>query len=140
VRVLASGRDDDVDLLAAARVVVGVGMGVDHTRYGELSPFLDAVGGTLAATRKVTDNGWLPRSRQVGITGRSIQPDLYVSIGVSGKFNHTVGFRAADVVLSINADPAAPVFDVSDIGIVGDWSEVVPALTSALAERTAAAL
>jgi electron transfer flavoprotein alpha subunit len=139
VHTLSSGRDDDVDILAAARVVVSVGAGVDPGSYGELDQLLAAVGGTLAATRKVTDNGWLPRSRQVGITGRSIQPALYIAIGVSGKFNHTVGVRAAGTVLAINADAAAPIFDVADIGIVGDWTEVVPLLTAALSRRMATA-
>jgi electron transfer flavoprotein alpha subunit len=139
VRTLSSGRDDDVDVLAAARVVVSVGAGVEPGSYGELDELLSAVGGTLAATRKVTDNGWLPRSRQVGITGRSIQPALYIAIGVSGKFNHTVGVRAAGTVLAINADATAPIFDVADIGIVGDWREIVPLLTTALTNRMAAA-
>jgi electron transfer flavoprotein alpha subunit len=139
VRRLDGGRDDNVDLLAAAPVVVGVGMGVDHRRYDELDTFLATIRGTLAATRKVTDNGWLPRSRQIGITGRSIQPELYIAIGSSGRFNHTVGFRAATTVLAINPDPVAPIFEVSDIGIVGDWAEIVPLLTDALAGRMAAA-
>ena len=120
-------------------MVVSVGAGVDPERYGDLDPFLAAVGGTLAATRKVTDRGWLPRSRQVGITGRSIQPDLYVAIAVSGRFNHIIGVRAAGTVLAINADPTAPIFETCDIGIVGDWAEVVPLLTHALEHRMATA-
>ena len=93
------------------------------------------MGAELAATRKVTDQGWAPRARQVGITGRSIAPRLYVAIGLSGKFNHMVGVRAAGTVLAVNADPAAPVFDHADVGIVGDWHEVLPLLEEALRER-----
>ena len=137
VRTLEAGRDDEVDVLAAARVVVGVGAGVDHERYHELEPFVTAVGGTLAATRKVTDREWMPRARQIGITGRSIQPDLYIAIGVSGRFNHIVGARAARVVLAINTDPDAPIFTACDVGIVGDWSEVLPLLRDALTRRLA---
>jgi electron transfer flavoprotein alpha subunit len=74
----------------------------------------------------------LPRARQIGITGRSIAPRLLVSIGASGKFNHVVGMRAAGTVLAINKDPDALVFDVADIGIVGDWREVVPELVGQL--------
>ena len=90
------------------------------------------LGAELAATRKVTDNGWAPRSRQVGITGRSIAPRLYVALGLSGKFNHMVGVRSAGTILAINHDPDAPVFTHCDVGIVGDWHVVVPALASAL--------
>ncbi len=135
VQELNSGRDDDVEILATARVVVGVGAGVDHRRYDELADFVAAIGGTLAATRKVTDSDWMPRARQVGITGRSIAPSLYVAIGVSGKFNHMVGARAAETVLAINSDEKAPVFNASDIGIVGDWTAVIPLLTAAIKGR-----
>jgi electron transfer flavoprotein alpha subunit len=134
--VLLRTRDDDLDLLAEARVVVGVGRGVDPADYGALDPLRRALGAELGATRKVTDEGWLPRSRQVGITGRSIAPRLYVSIGASGKFNHVVGVRAAGTVLAINPDPSAPVFDAADVGIVGSWRDAVPRLVEALARAT----
>jgi electron transfer flavoprotein alpha subunit/electron transfer flavoprotein alpha/beta subunit len=137
VHVLARTRDDDLDLLAEATAVIGVGQGVAPEDYPRLQQLSDALGAEIAATRKVTDRGWLPRARQVGITGRSIAPRLFVSIGASGKFNHMVGVRAARLVLAINTDPEALVFDVADVGIVGDWREVVPLL---LAEIHAAAL
>jgi electron transfer flavoprotein alpha subunit len=133
VRVLARTRDDDLDALAEAATVVGVGRGVPPDEYGTLDPLLVVLGAELAATRKVTDEGWLPRSRQVGITGRSISPRLFVSIGASGKFNHAVGIRAARTVLAINNDPTAPIFDAADAGIVGDWHEVLPLLVAELA-------
>jgi electron transfer flavoprotein alpha subunit len=81
----------------------------------------------------VTDKAWLPRARQVGITGRSIAPRLYVAVAMSGKFNHMVGVRAAGTILAINDNVDTPIWDHCDIGIVGDWREVVPALTAALA-------
>ena len=93
VRVLARTRDDDLDVLAEAHTVIGVGMGVPPDAYDDLEPLRTLLGAQLGATRKVTDKGWLPRSRQIGITGRSIAPRLFVSIGASGKFNHTVGLR-----------------------------------------------
>ena len=127
VHVLARTRDDDLDVLAEATVVVGVGQGVAPEEYPLLEPLRDALGAELAATRKVTDRGWLPRARQVGITGRSIAPRLYVVLGASGKFNHMVGVRAARTVLAVNTDPDALVFDAADVGIVGDWREVAPA-------------
>ena len=92
VRVLARTRDDDIDALAEADVVIGVGRGVGPDEYDALEPMRMLLGAELGATRKVTDAGWLPRSRQIGITGRSIAPRLFVSIGTSGKFNHTVGY------------------------------------------------
>ncbi|MGZ6973715.1 MAG: FAD-binding protein [Acidimicrobiia bacterium] len=128
VHVLARTRDDDLDVLAEANAVIGVGQGVAPEEYPLLEPLRDALGAELAATRKVTDRGWLPRARQVGITGRSIAPRLYVVLGASGKFNHMVGVRAARNVLAINSDPQALVFDAADVGIVGDWHDVLPLL------------
>ena len=112
-----------------------MGTGVTPEEYEQLSPLAAILGAELAATRKVTDRGWAPRSRQVGITGRSIAPRLYVALGLSGKFNHMVGVRAAGTILAVNADPGAPVFEHCDVGIVGDWHEVVPLLQGALRNR-----
>ena len=132
IRVLARTRDDDLDLLAEAHTVIGVGMGVPPDAYEELEPLRRLLDAELGATRKVTDKGWLPRSRQIGITGRSIAPRLFLSIGASGKFNHAVGVRAAATVLAINANADAPIFDAADAGIVGDWREVLPLLVEQL--------
>jgi electron transfer flavoprotein alpha subunit len=132
VRVVESSRDDDVEILASAKVVVGIGAGVPLDLYPDLDRLATSLGGTLAASRKVTDREGMPRARQVGITGRSIAPDLYIAVGISGRFNHMVGVRAAGTVVAINSDPAAPIFDQCDIGIVGDITEVLPILSSAL--------
>ncbi|MDP9333252.1 MAG: FAD-binding protein [Actinomycetota bacterium] len=132
IRVIARARDDDLDVLAEARTVIGVGVGVPPDAYDEIEPLRALLGAQLGATRKVTDRGWLPRSRQVGITGRSIAPRLFVSIGASGKFNHTIGLRASGTVLAINADASAPIFDAADAGIVGDWRAVLPLLVEQL--------
>ncbi|MEP6623827.1 MAG: FAD-binding protein [Acidimicrobiia bacterium] len=134
VEILARTRDDDLDTLADAHVVVGVGVGVDPGEYPRLDPLLAALGAELAATRKVTDQGWLPRARQIGITGRTIAPRLYVSVASNGKFNHMVGVRTAGTILAINSDPDAKVFAAADIGIVGDYRDVVPLLVSRLTE------
>lgn len=131
VREVTRGRDDDVEVLARARAVIGIGSGDEHDDYARLDPLLQAFGAELGATRKVTDRGWLPRARQVGITGR-ITPRMYVAIGLSGKFNHMVGVRRAGFVLAINTDPEALVFGEAAIGIVGRWQEVVPALAAAV--------
>ncbi|MDQ1455609.1 MAG: hypothetical protein QOH28_1229, partial [Actinomycetota bacterium] len=132
IRVIARTRDDDLDVLAEAHTVIGVGVGVPPDAYDELEPLRALLGAQLGATRKVTDRGWLPRSRQIGLTGRSIAPRLFVSIGASGKFNHTIGLRATATVLAINADASAPIFDAADAGIVGDWRDVLPLLVEQL--------
>jgi electron transfer flavoprotein alpha subunit len=132
IRILESERDDELDALARADVVVGVGTGIPPDEYPDLHPLLGVLGAELAATRKVTDKGWLPRARQVGITGRSIGPRLYVAIGIAGKFNHTVGIRGAGAVLAINRDPEALIFAAADAGIVADWHDALPLLVAEL--------
>ena len=136
-RVVVAGRkrDDDTDLMANADAVVGVGQGVPPDRYAELQPLLDALGAELGATRKVTDNGWLPRARQIGITGHSISPRLYVALGLGGKFNHTVGVRASGTIVAVNPDREAPIFDWADVGLVASWEDVVAELVTQLGER-----
>jgi electron transfer flavoprotein alpha subunit len=132
VQVVDAGRDDEVEALLAARTVVGVGMGVAPDEYGDLGPLLKVLGAELGASRKVTDKGWLPRARQIGITGHSVAPALYVAVGVSGKFNHIVGARGAGTIVVINNDPEAKILDWADVAIVGDWHDVVPLLVDAL--------
>jgi electron transfer flavoprotein alpha subunit len=138
IQILESGRDDDLNALARAETVVGVGTGVHPNEYPALGPLLAVLGAELAATRKVTDKGWLPHARQVGITGRSIGPRLYVAIGMSGAFNHVVGVRGAGSILAINSDPDALVFDSADAGIVADWRVAIPLLAAALQPTPAA--
>jgi electron transfer flavoprotein alpha subunit len=133
--IYSESRDVDAgarEISSASRLLV-VGAGVEPARYGELEQLRLLLGaGPLAGTRRVTDEGWLPRSRQIGITGRSVAPQLVVSIGASGKFNHTVAFSRAACVLAINRAPDAPIFEQADVGIVGDWRGVVQQLTAAL--------
>ena len=128
VTVIDRRRDDDIDFLADASVVIGVGQGVDPADYPKLQPLAELLNAELGCTRKVTDNGWMTHARQIGITGRSIAPRLFVMIGASGKFNHTVGIRGASSVLAITNDPEAPAWEHADAGIVGDWQDVLPLL------------
>lgn len=120
------------DALDRARVVIGVGQGVDPTQYGELEPVRLLLGAELAATRKVTDQGWLPHGRQLGITGRSVSPRIYLAVGMSGNQNHLVGASRAGTVVAVNSDPAAPIFAHCDVGLVADWREVMPHLVEQL--------
>jgi electron transfer flavoprotein alpha subunit len=129
-------REDNVVELAAAPVVVGIGQGVSPEHYPELETHCRRIGAELCATRKVTDAGWMPRARQVGITGHSIAPRLYIAIGLSGKFNHTVGVRAAGTIVAVNLDREAPIFEWADVGLVADWREVFALLIPALQDAT----
>lgn len=138
VRRTAEQWTDDIEVLARADVVVGVGTGVEPSEYPLLEPLVRALGAKVAATRKVTDRGWMARGRQVGITGRSIAPRLYVAVGLSGKFNHMAGVRAAGSILAINADPGAPVFHHADVGLVADWHQAAPLLARWWASRVPA--
>jgi electron transfer flavoprotein alpha subunit len=140
VIVVARTRDDDLDVLAEARMVVGVGTGgITPDDYPTVERLCAALGAELGATRKVTDNGWLPRARQIGITGRTIAPHLYVALGTSGKFNHMVGVRRASTVLAVNRDPDALVFGAADVGIVGDAVEAAGLLATQLERARASA-
>jgi len=134
VNILSKTRNDDSSELANADLVIGIGQGVTPESYPLLEELSQKLGAALCATRKVTDYGWMPRARQVGITGHTISPSLFVSVGSSGKFNHTVGVRTAGTIIAVNSDPQAPVFEVSDVGLVGDWEEVLPPLVEALVE------
>ena len=123
-----------IDLTQAARIVaVGRGIkGEEHLRIvQELARALDA---EVAASRPICDAGWLPMDRQVGSSGQTVSPKLYLAIGISGAIQHLVGMKGSRTIVAINKDADAPIFEVADYGIVGDLFEVVPALTAALGE------
>lgn len=120
--------------LDSAEIAIGVGKGIQGPdKLPVIEELAAALGGApLAATRDIADLGWLPRQHQVGLTGRAIAPKLYFSIGIRGAFEHTVGIRRAGTVVAINKNHKAPMFQNADIGIIGDYAEVVPLLTAAL--------
>lgn len=126
---------DDGDALDRAEVVIGVGRGVPPDKYGELEPVRALLNAEFAATRKVTDQGWLPHGRQIGITGRSVAPRVYLAVGLSGNLNHLAGASRAGTVVAINTDPAAEIFAHCDVGLVADWQEVMPYLVDGLRSR-----
>jgi electron transfer flavoprotein alpha subunit len=131
VEEAAEGED-----ITQAEVVVSVGRGVGEEENVELvGELARALGGVLACSRPIVDRGWLPRSRQVGTSGRTIRPKVYLAVGISGAFQHVAGMKGASRVIAINRDPHAPIFKAADYGVVADLFEIVPALTAAARER-----
>ncbi|MBI4363075.1 MAG: electron transfer flavoprotein alpha/ beta subunit [Euryarchaeota archaeon] len=142
VRVALQSRQAGGDIadLESAPIVVGVGMGIGGPEnLAPIRRLAELLQAPLAATRDITDAGWLPRHHQVGLTGRAIAPRLYIAIGIRGAMEHMVGVRRAGTIIAINKDPRAPIFPNSDLGIAGDWEQVVPRLTRELAQMKEAA-
>jgi electron transfer flavoprotein alpha subunit len=131
--------DPSIAGLEGAEVVVGIGMGVGGPDgVGRVKELARALGAAMSATRRVTDAGWMPRQLQVGLTGKAIDPRLYVAVGIRGAQNHLVGLKRAQTILAINNDREAPIFERATLGVVADWAEIVPALTETIRERTRA--
>jgi electron transfer flavoprotein alpha subunit len=121
-----------VDLSQADRIVA-VGRGIKSQEHLPLADTLArAMGAELAASRPICDNGWLPMDRQIGSSGQTVAPKLYVALGISGAIQHLVGMKGSRTIVAINKDADAPIFEVADYGIVGDLFEIVPALTAEL--------
>jgi electron transfer flavoprotein alpha subunit len=124
--------------LSAAELIVSVGRGIkEKDNLHVVEELAEALGAELAASRPICDNGWLPMERQVGSSGQTVSPKVYFAIGISGAIQHLVGMKGSKMVVAINKDENAPIFETADYGIVGDLFEVVPALVEAVKKAKA---
>ena len=119
--------------LTSADIIVSIGRGIGKEENIPLAVELSkALGGELAASRPVVDSGWLPSAHQIGSSGQSVSPKLYLALGISGAIQHVVGMKGSKNIVTINKDPDAPIFEISDYGVVGDILEIIPKLTEAI--------
>jgi electron transfer flavoprotein alpha subunit len=124
----------EVDI-TKADIIVSIGRGIkDQANIPVIEDFANTVGGVIACSRPIVDAGWLPKDRQVGSSGKTVKPKLYIALGISGAFQHIVGMKAADTIIAVNKDPNAPIFNEANYGIVDDLFKVIPAFKSKIAE------
>ena len=133
-RMVTRGEQRGADVnIEDAEILVGGGRGLGEADNFKLAEELaDAMGGAVAATRAVVDAGWYPYAAQIGQTGKTVAPKLYLAAGISGAIQHKVGMQSSENILAINKDPNAPIFEFSDLGVVGDLHKILPKLTEAV--------
>jgi electron transfer flavoprotein alpha subunit len=125
--------------LTQAEIIVSVGRGIKEQKNIELAKSLaDALGGEIAASRPICDSGWLPMDRQIGSSGQTVAPKLYLALGISGAIQHIVGMKGARSVVAINKDHEAPIFEIADVAVVGNLFDIVPPLIEEIKKAKAA--
>jgi electron transfer flavoprotein alpha subunit len=116
--------------LTQAEIIVAVGRGIKEQKHLALAQQLaEALGGELAASRPICDNGWLPMDRQIGSSGQTVAPKLYLALGISGAIQHIVGMKGSRTIIAVNKDAEAPIFEIADYAVVGNLFDIVPPLT-----------
>ena len=139
IKEVVKAVSDTVDIMDA-KILVSGGRGVGSAEnFKILEDLAEVLGGTVSCSRAVVDNGWKPKDLQVGQTGKTVRPQIYFAIGISGAIQHVAGMEESDLIVAINKDETAPIIDVADYGIVGDLNKIVPMLTEKIKEAKAAA-
>jgi electron transfer flavoprotein alpha subunit len=127
----------DIDITQAG-ILVSVGRGIkDQENIPMVQELADSLGAVLSCSRPVVDKKWLPKERQVGTSGKTVKPKVYIALGISGAFQHVAGMKASGTIIAVNKDPKAPIFNVADYGIVGDLFKLVPVLKEKVTEMLA---
>ncbi len=135
LEIIGDKQLDSVDV-AAADIIVSGGRGMCNTEnYKILQELADELGGVVACSRAAVEAGWMPLERQVGQTGKTVRPKIYIAVGISGAIQHLVGMQDSDTIIAINRDKQAPIFEVATYGIVGDLFQIIPAITAYIRER-----